>query len=90
MSANNLITSTTCAQSIDFGMPAIVMMEGSEGRLVTWTSITDVQEKRLLYEFGRFKFFTLRCDVINTLFLGFGLNSLEEKGGMMSQENYTE
>ena len=33
MSANELITSTTCAESIDFGTPAIAIMIESQGRL---------------------------------------------------------
>lgn len=35
MSENNRFTSTTCAQSIDVGMPAIVIMKRVEGQRPT-------------------------------------------------------
>lgn len=46
MSVNDLTTSTTCAQSIDFGMPAIVMMKDGEGRLGITISVVDLQKYR--------------------------------------------
>lgn len=50
---NNLFTSTTCAQSIDFGIPAIVMITRAEGGLGIRIDIVDLQIDRSFKECGR-------------------------------------
>ena len=52
VSMNDLITSTTCAQSIDFGTPAIVIMKDGEGRLGITRSIVELPEYGLINGFG--------------------------------------
>lgn len=65
VSANDLITSTTCAQSIDFGMSAIAMMEDGEGRLGVMISIEYLQKGRLVNDFGGLTAFILIRDEVH-------------------------